>query len=275
MIHGSRELGRWSRGLGAMARVSRLAGITRVIVVPDVASTQDVARQHAAGEPGLLVIAGRQSAGRGRLGRVWTDEAGQGVAATFAIAVEGLSAERLSIAAGIAVCTACEEMIRRAGAVGRVRVGLRWPNDVVEITPSSEPGRKVAGVLIERADRLYMLGIGINVLQHASDWPAELRTRAVSLHGLGAPSTRLAVIRALWKALARSLTQDDSELNRQWHVRNVLNGMICTFEHNTRSYTGRVIAVQPTNEIELLTDAGVVRLPALSTSLVHEAGMRR
>src|SRR5436190_5179882 len=113
--------------------------VRHVMVVRETGSTQDFAKSIARGAAGLVVIAGRQTQGRGRLGRRWADTSHLGLAMTFVIDGRG-KAEQLAIAAGVAACRAVE------GCVGPGRVGLRWPNDVVERAAGGGPGRKLSGV---------------------------------------------------------------------------------------------------------------------------------
>jgi len=56
----------------------------QVRVLRETASTQDAADEGSL-PVGSLVTAGRQSAGRGRLGHAWADTADEGVACTFAV----------------------------------------------------------------------------------------------------------------------------------------------------------------------------------------------
>src|SRR5439155_1397721 len=65
----------------ASADLADLVAVPRVLAFAEVPSTLDVAHDLAArGAPaGTLVLADSQSAGRGRLGRVWRSEAGAGV----------------------------------------------------------------------------------------------------------------------------------------------------------------------------------------------------
>jgi BirA family biotin operon repressor/biotin-[acetyl-CoA-carboxylase] ligase len=70
-------------------------------------------------------------------------------------------------AAALAVCRALEDL--------SLRPSIKWPNDVVL------PGGKVAGVLAEAAGRVVLVGIGINVLHRAEDFPGALRETATSL----------------------------------------------------------------------------------------------
>ncbi len=114
-----------------------------------VASTQDEARRAYADTP-LLVTADRQTAGRGRSGREWL-EAPRALFASLAFAPEWPVADRpaLSLLAGVSA---------RAALGGRV--GLKWPNDLLDGT-----GAKVGGLLAETssADAPVVIGLGVNL----------------------------------------------------------------------------------------------------------------
>src|SRR5882672_10585176 len=103
-------IGLSSRLEEAIARVGA-RWVRHVAVVREVGSTQDFARDMANGSPGLLVIAGRQTTGRGRLGRRWADTSHLGLAMTFVLDAAAHTPEQLSIAAGVAACRACEESL--------------------------------------------------------------------------------------------------------------------------------------------------------------------
>jgi BirA family biotin operon repressor/biotin-[acetyl-CoA-carboxylase] ligase len=117
---------------------------------------------------GALVVADHQTAGRGRLGRVW--EAPPGTALLCSLLLKPPAerdAPQLSLVAGVAVADSIER------AVG-LAVQLKWPNDVMLRR------RKVAGCLAEARDGAVVLGIGVNVNQTG----AELPERAGSLRTL-------------------------------------------------------------------------------------------
>src|SRR5438874_738424 len=78
---------------------------------------------------------------------------------------------------------------------------LGWPNDVVQRELGGTPGRKLAGVLIEKEVALALVGMGINVMQQRADWPEELSRRVTSLHELGARCDRAAVAQRLLEEL--------------------------------------------------------------------------
>lgn len=277
-------LSAWAPRIESLIRAGTFTLIDRVQVLASTSSTQDAARTFASGDaslgPGVCVLAGVQMAGRGRLGRAWSDERGLGLAMTLAFDpawLMGSGAETLPLAVGIAVCRACE------GLIGRKHVlGLRWPNDVVERgrVTARGGGRKVAGVLIERESRpnggeLLLIGVGVNVSQARDDYPAELRDQAASLRMLaagtaGAP-TRLDAACAVLAELERAIVLTTDGIRHAWMKRDVLVGTRRTFIHSGKPVTGIVEGIDPTSRILVRTNLGnVVALPALSTSLVHE-----
>lgn len=145
----------------ALAAATAVRGLE---VVGAVGSTQDVARARAAaGAPaGTLVLAERQTSGRGRVGRVWDDDPrpGASLAATLLVA-PGPSASLVPHAVGLGVRDAVAPWLGE-------RARLKWPNDVV-VRVDGAP-RKVAGLLVEwvatgAADGgpVLLAGIGVNV----------------------------------------------------------------------------------------------------------------
>lgn len=234
--------------------------VDRVVVLAETASTQDAAREAAGGRPGLVVVADRQNSGRGRLGRAWVQRGGLGLAMTVVPRVAEHAPDRVSLAAGVAAADAVAEFLPRAP------IGVRWPNDVVE----RERGRKLAGVLVERAADLRFIGVGVNVHQVETDWAAELRGRAASIHGLGGAAARIEVAEALLAALDRALALPGDELVAAWSARDVLRGTRAAFIHDGRRWTGTVEGIEPTSAIVLrLDDGSTARLPALTTSMDH------
>ena len=115
-----------------------------------------------------VVLAGRQTAGRGRGENRWYSSGGT-MTATFVFPTDDqLEAHRLPLLAGLA--------LRRAVAgFSREVVELKWPNDLL-IGP-----RKLAGILCERAMGADLIGVGLNVMTDFRDAPEGLQRRGVSL----------------------------------------------------------------------------------------------
>lgn len=258
-----------TRRVQHLAHAGHLRSITRALCLPSCGSTQDEAMKLASGQPGLLVTTEHQHSGRGRLGRPWADTQGHGLAATFVLDARAHQPELVSLACGIAACIACERACHRGPARPRPAVGLKWPNDVVESAPGSRPGRKIAGVLVERRGDLLLAGIGINITQASEDFPKGLATRAASLSMIGARADRLATLLDLTLILDRTLARSRDDILAAWRQRDIVTGREATFEHNGQQYDGRVLSIQPLGDIEVRTAvAQFARLPALQTTMV-------
>jgi BirA family biotin operon repressor/biotin-[acetyl-CoA-carboxylase] ligase len=260
----SEDLTTWADGMErVIAGLPSSRAIDRVAVLAETASTQDAARAMAGDRPGLLVLCGRQRRGRGRLGRLWHDAPGKSLAMSAVMDATRFEAALVSLSAGLAAARA------GAAACGIDRLGLRWPNDVVD----PETGRKIAGVLVERAGDLFIVGIGINVAQEATDWAEDLRDRAVSLRALGSAWTRLKVAQRVVAELESALSMSKQDLCRAWSELDVLSGTVQTFERGGERWTGIVRSIEPTSEIVIESPSGRRRtLDALTTSLVHGGG---
>lgn len=132
-----------------------------VHIVEETGSTStDLLKQADTLSTPTLLLARRQTAGRGRSGKSW--HADSGASLTFSLAwpffrpIKELSG--LPLATGVALALA----LRRLG----VPVALKWPNDILK------DGKKLAGILVERVSRhsrpdktgnWAVIGIGINL----------------------------------------------------------------------------------------------------------------
>lgn len=137
-----------------------------------------------------LVVADRQSAGRGRRGRRWVSDMPLGLWCTVARSWTGGDLGPLTLRAGLAAARGVESVVRG------LRIEVKWPNDLLV------SGRKLGGILCERAGGAVLVGIGINVNQQMRDLPLGLApapTSALMESGRVTPRGRLleAVIASL------------------------------------------------------------------------------
>ena len=145
---------------------------------------------------GLVVIADRQSSGKGRMGRQWESPGGVNLYASVLLRppVMPFEAPKLTFLSAVAVCRAIKNC---TGLQSKVK----WPNDILL------NGAKVAGLLNEMSsetDQVHyvVLGIGVNLNMHAEQFPADLRYPATSLAiAIGQPVSRLAFTRTLLQEL--------------------------------------------------------------------------
>lgn len=136
-----------------------------------------------------------QSAGRGRAGRSFESEAGQGVLLSAALSPVGQPENRwgwIPLIVGVAACSA---IVKTTG----VNASLKWPNDVMI------DDKKVGGIIAEKVNHNVVIGIGINCLQDQSNLPAENST-SLTIHSSEKVSRELLVINFLTD-LARAIME--------------------------------------------------------------------
>lgn len=231
-------------------------------------STQDVARRWRGPTP-LAVVAARQTAGRGRLGRRWVDGRGLGVALTLVLSDHDVDVTCLSLACGIAALDAIAAVL----GARTPPLGLRWPNDVMVVDSAGRGVRKLGGVLIERADGRALAGIGINVHQRPEDFPPPLRDLATSLACLHAPCSRPRLAGELARAMTEWARRPREQVVTRWKHHDALRGVATVFESGGRLAEGVVERIEPLEFIELRTASGLARLPA-ATAVRSEASKR-
>lgn len=242
-----------------------------IVCLAETGSTNDDAFAHAArhgrAAHGTVILADRQTAGRGRMGRTWHDAPGASVLASLLLIDRATDdAARLSLAAGVAVCEAIESSTP-------VRPRLRWPNDVFDNS------RKLAGVLVERRTingfTATVVGVGINVAQQQTDFPPELADRATSLQTESAlPVDRDAVARSLLAALHRWFGDAPPTaaplLLDEWRRRSDDIGTRVALVSDGVSHTGRILDVQPDAALLFEKDDGRrLSLRAATTTIVE------
>jgi BirA family biotin operon repressor/biotin-[acetyl-CoA-carboxylase] ligase len=176
---------------------------TGVRVVPETGSTNaDLLATARAGAPeGQIVVAERQNAGRGRLGRQWQAPARAGLTFSVLLRPDVPSARLgwLPLLAGVALAEA-------VGRVAMVEAVLKWPNDMLVRRDGVEA--KCAGLLAEAVANGrtgIVLGVGVNVSQRADELPPRAGDAppATSLALVGAVTTdRDPLLRAILRRLA-------------------------------------------------------------------------
>jgi len=171
---------------------SRLGPFGTVHYFREVASTNDVA---APLPEGAVVLADRQTAGRGRRGRTWFSPLGSGLYASVVLAPGRASSDPmratllLTLAAGVALTEGVE-------AATGLHADLKWPNDLYVAR------RKLAGILAEASGEHVILGFGINT--SAESVPPDLRERVTSIESeLGRHVDRYAVFLEALASLSR------------------------------------------------------------------------
>ncbi|OAI93905.1 bifunctional biotin--[acetyl-CoA-carboxylase] ligase/biotin operon repressor BirA [Pseudomonas putida] len=221
------------------------------VVLDDIDSTNaEALRLVAAGQAApFLVLAERQSAGRGRRGRAWSSPFAQNLYYSLVLRVEGgmRQLEGLSLVVGLAVR-------QTLLALGVASAGLKWPNDVLV------DNRKVAGILLELvgdpADVCHVvLGIGINVNMQSAD----IDQAWTSLHletGHMVDRNRLAALLGdnLRIYLERHHQEGFSALQSEWESAHLWQGRPVSLIAGSNSVDGVVLGVDHQGALRLDVD---------------------
>jgi len=157
---------------------------TRFHYFQEIDSTNSCARRLAdAGAPeGEVVIAERQSEGRGRLGRSWVSPPFSNLYCSLVLrpALAPAHAPQITLTAAVALADTVAAFVAEPPAI-------KWPNDILM------DGKKLAGILTESACdakriEFVILGIGVNLNFPRERMPEIIRDRATSLMEVGGQS---------------------------------------------------------------------------------------
>ena len=186
-----------------------------ILHYPTTPSTMDAAKQaiREGAAEGTVVIAGHQTAGRGRLGREWLSPPDSNILLSIVLYPMTEQLPRLTIAACLAVAQSIEK-------VTGLETTIKWPNDVLIA------GKKVSGILIEsdaHGDRVNyaIVGIALNVNLDPATIP-EISETATSLKQiLGRKVSRREMLIALlgeFETLYNALRCGEP-IDREWRLR--------------------------------------------------------
>jgi len=235
---------------------------SRIHYFDEVGSTQRVAAE-LAGEgaaQGTVVIAERQSAGRGRMGRSWHSPAGVNLYMTIILrpSMPLGQVPRLSLVAGVAAAEALE-------TVAPGIVALKWPNDLWL------SGRKACGIIAEAVTdatqglRCVLLGIGINVNLALNDIPPDLRDKATSVRiATGHACDRIELASALFNRLHSRYMEIEANgfaaVRPAWERYSALTGRRVTVLDADARMAGVVRGIDDDGALLIDTDAGPARI---------------
>lgn len=231
----------------------------------EVDSTNRVARDDAYGH-GDVIVTQNQTAGRGRMDRIWNMAPGEGLALTIVVS-------RLAIGSPVFVTRipllAAVELKRLLDPISEsgARPTIKWPNDL------HFGGRKVAGILVEALDddRLA-IGIGVNLAGVPAEIPGNL---AIHLSGEGIALGAEEIATSLANAVLNRLVNLDSDptLNDIEAAIDTVGRDVRIELPDGRSVRGRATALGVTGSMIVETSSGVEEFVAGDvTHLRHADG---
>lgn len=249
---------RWPAEAIWEAVAAELPGFT-VEVLPEIDSTNtELMRRARAGqlEP-VLLVAERQTAGRGRLGRAWQSAVGDSLTFSLGLPLAPRDWSGLSLAVGAAVAESLHPDI-----------GLKWPNDLWLRE------RKLAGILIETASfgaqRYAVIGIGTNIAQPAA-LPAGAALPAAPpawlrelLPAIDAPQALLRIAPALVRAVQAFEALGFGPFQARFNARDVLRDRAVTLSDGS---SGTAHGVGETGALLVHTALGMKQITSSEVSV--------
>lgn len=213
-----------------------------------------------------VLVADRQTAGRGRRGRPW--QSWEGASLTFSVLWRfepGTPAPAgLSLAAGLALAHALEQL----GVEG---VQLKWPNDILV------HGDKLAGILVELLPArgrppAAVIGIGLNLrLPADAHIPGQTGVTDLARALDAAPPAPPAVLATILAELRRLFdtyaVAGFPALRGAWAQRNAFAGLPVAISDESTTQFGICVGVDDDGALLLQTESGVLRVLAGDVSL--------
>jgi BirA family transcriptional regulator, biotin operon repressor / biotin---[acetyl-CoA-carboxylase] ligase len=237
-----------------------------VILETTTSTNSEVARLVQSGAlEGACVVAEEQTQGRGRQGRVWVSPPSAGLWMSVLVRPGDVPRSRwgwLSLLAGLAARDAITEL-------GRVPVGLKWPNDLM--TTGSQAGmRKLGGILAEACGSLdsesgeaVIIGIGINVGLTLGELPTPQST---SLLVEGGPVDREALLVTILCHLFARLEQwrsTDPVLAADYRAACItLSRIVDVSMPGGRIVRGKAVSVDDGGHLEIISEGKLVSVTA-------------
>ncbi len=249
----------------------------RLQVVPEIDSTNRLALSLAReGAPeGTVVLADLQTAGRGRLKRVWQSPPGRNLYTSILLrpAIAPSEASGMTLMAGVAVAEAIREFCPQG-------VGLKWPNDV------RIGGRKVCGILAETylkgsALAAVVLGIGVNVNMPRDKFDPAHRETATSLfEATGKELAREAVALALYASVERwygiFLREGFAPVRRRWLTLSEMEGQLIRVLFRDEVREGRVAGIDHDGALLLSDGSGTpLRITAGDATIMKDGAGKK
>lgn len=239
----------------------------RVMVYGEVDSTNRIIKQMASNgaDEGTLVIASRQTSGRGRLGRTFfSPEGGLYMSLLLRPAIKPDNALFITVAAAVAVAEAIEEISGKTCMI-------KWVNDIYI------DGKKVCGILTEGAFsadvsrfEYAVLGLGINLVTPRHGFPSEISDRAAAVFGdteieLEVKSRLAALIVDKFFDFYEEISQ--RRFVEEYRRRSYLDGLTVCFERDGEMRTAKVVGIDADAGLTVNENGSVYTLRAGDVSV--------
>jgi BirA family biotin operon repressor/biotin-[acetyl-CoA-carboxylase] ligase len=229
-------------------------GVQKILYLDSTESTNEYAKTMAE-EDNVLIIAGQQSAGRGRFNRVWRSEKNKDITLSLVKWLDIKDVHLVNFYTSYMVYRALKEyLLKIFPEVNTDEIfKLKWPNDILL------NGKKVSGILSElvsfsESPRRFIIGIGINVNQE--NFPEDISQKAISIKNyinLEVPVYEIIniIIKYFYENL--SLLDQGDILMELWRLNSDTEGKLVKFRatETQDEISGQILGVQDDGGIKI------------------------
>ena len=197
-----------------------------------------------------VVVADRQTAGRGRGSHRWAAPAG---GLTFTLLCEAPAADPAPLAPLTGLVVA-----ELAATLTPCEVAVKWPNDVLLRSSTNKPWAKLAGVLCEvPRPGVVAVGVGLNLNCDPADFPPDLPTPAASLLRPRGPHDPAGVLCGLLVRLETAFAGGPKLDPARWAARDALAGRAVAVRAGDRVTRGTACGIEPGGALRVFDGAAV------------------
>lgn len=232
------------------------------------------ARVHEGEASGLVISAGQQTAGKGRIGRKWESPSHDSIATSLLIEPEEISIEAISTITVVAAMAVRDALYRLYGLSGLIK----WPNDIVF------DGKKICGILTEmelKDGKVWYVVVGIGVNVHNKDFPEEIAYKATSVDlelgkTTGGQGHREELTKEIWNSFKKYYnifieTQDMTGLKEEYEKFLANRGNRVRIEAQDDSYEATAVGITDRGEliVEVDNEERVIRTGEVSVRGIY------
>ena len=224
----------------------------RIIAIYEETESTNLLAKELFKDDDAIVLADRQSAGRGRLGRSFFSPQGSGLYMSVSVRCDILpdDAVFVTVAAALAVSRAVDRLFD-------ISTQIKWVNDIYY------KGRKVCGILAETVwdtgkDKPphIVVGIGVNVSEPCGGFPEEIKDKAVALPNKNVSRNALAaeIVNELDKILDAFEKKDFLEEYRQKSC--LMGKRVVVIPVNGQEFEAEVLEIDDNAHLVIVKDNG-------------------
>lgn len=246
-----------------------IEGIKPFLLSPDFAANMKVfteidstnreakAEAIAGAAHGTVILANRQTSGKGRRNREFFSPSDSGLYMSFILSADTVGFVNPTVITAYAALCVCETIEMVCGLVP----SIKWVNDIFL------DGKKIGGILTEaitefesRSIREIIVGIGINISTKAEDFPEPLRDIAGSLFPAGnAPITRNRMAGEIINRILCADKPSEACMFEQYKKRLFMLGTDITVIGESESYIARALDINEQGHLIVQTQSGEIK----------------